>query len=384
MYFLSFIAKNLSRRPARTALTVLGLSVAVGSMVALLGISHNVIRSVSESFDKRGVDLVVTAAGKPNQLNSDFGEGLVEQTLRIPNVVAVAPASVDYLDITRDSGNSIPVMVQGWKPDNYAFDQITILSGRALRADDAGKVMLGVTLADDTLGKKVGDAVTILDKQYEIVGVFRSFVVFENGGVIMPLGEAQKLSGKRITGFTVRVAKADLGSTAEVDAVKQAIGQLRDADDPTVRLSAQTSQEYSTTAPHLKILRAMAWMVSGVALLIGVIGMLNTMVMSVLERTQEIGILRAVGWPRGRVVKMVLGEAVLLGVAAAAVGTAGAVAVTYALSLSPKVNGFIEGGIAPVVVAQGLAVTVLLGLVGGAYPAVRAARLLPTEAIRHD
>lgn len=383
MYFAAFIAKNLTRRPARTALTVLGLAVAVGSMIALMGISHNVIRSVEESFDKRGVDLVVTAAGKTSQLNSDFSEDLVRQTEALPGVIGVAPATVDLLELTRDSGNSDSVMVQGWKPDNFAFDQITVLSGRSLQPGDTGKVMLGSKLADG-LGKGVGDSVTILGEKFEVVGVFRSFVVFENGGAILTLAEAQKLSGKRITGFSLRVAKSDPDSTAEVEAVKQAIGQLRDPKDPTVRLSAQTSQEYSMTAPHLKMLRAMAWMVSSVAILIGVIGMLNTMVMSVLERTQEIGILRAVGWPRRRVVAMVLGEAVLLGVAAAAVGSLGAVAVTYGLSLSPKVNGFIEGGIAPVVVAEGLAITVLLGLVGGAYPAVRAARLLPTEAIRHD
>lgn len=383
MYFVTFIARNLTRRPARTALTVLGLSVAVGSMVALLGISHNVDAAVRESFDKRNVDLVVTAAGKTSQLNSDFSEDLVRQAEALPNVIEVAPATVDLLDLTRDSGNSDPVMVQGWKPDNFGFAQMTVRSGRAIRAGDSGKVMLGGKLADG-LGKGVGDTVTILGERFEVVGVFDSFVVFENGGAILTLTEAQKLSGKRITGFSVRVAKTSPDSTAEVEAVKAAIGGLRDANDPTVRLSAQTSQEYSQTAPHLKMLRAMVWMVSAVAILIGVIGMLNTMVMSVLERTQEIGILRAVGWPRGRVVKMVLGEAVLLGVAAAAVGTAGAVAVTYGLSLSPKVSGFIEGGVAPVVVAQGLAVTVLLGLVGGAYPAVRAARLLPTEAIRHD
>ena len=125
-------------------------------------------------------------------------------------------------------------------------------------------------------------------------------------------------------------------------------------------------------------------MVSAIALVIGVISMLNTMVMSVLERTHEIGILRAVGWPKGRVVRMVLGEALFLGLAAAAVGAAGAVAMTYLLTQFPRVNGFIEGGIAPVVIAEGFGLTALIGLLGGLYPAIRAARLLPTEAIRHD
>ena len=116
-------------------------------------------------------------------------------------------------------------------------------------------------------------------------------------------------------------------------------------------------------------------MVSVIAMAIGVISMLNTMAMSVLERTQEIGILRAVGWTRWRVVRMVLGEAVMLGLAAAVVGTVGAIVATHVLAASPKVNGFIEAGIAPVVIAQGIGLTVLIGLIGGAYPAIRAARL---------
>jgi putative ABC transport system permease protein len=125
-------------------------------------------------------------------------------------------------------------------------------------------------------------------------------------------------------------------------------------------------------------------MVSAIAILVGVIGMLNTMVMSVMERTQEIGILRAVGWPRWRVIRMVLGEAVILALAAAAFGTLAAMAGTHLMAMSPKVRGFIQPGISLAVVAQGTAITLLIGLVGGLYPAFRAAQLLPTEAIRHD
>jgi putative ABC transport system permease protein len=112
--------------------------------------------------------------------------------------------------------------------------------------------------------------------------------------------------------------------------------------------------------------------------------MLNTMAMSVLERTQEIGILRAVGWPRRRVVMMVLGEAVVLGAMAAVLGALGAIVTTYLLSFSTRAGGFVEGGIAPWVILQGFGITILIGLLGGAFPALRASRLLPTEAIRHD
>lgn len=384
MYFLTFVAKNLLRRRTRSILTVLGLSVAVGSMVALLGISDNITTSVQQSFLKRGIDLVVTQAGKGSDLNSDFDQNLVDQARQIPGVTGVDEAVVDVFNLVRDSGRTDQVMLQGWRPDNAAFDDIEIVAGRKLRAGEKGKALLGSTLAGN-LGKGVGDTIRLgADATFEVVGVIKSFVVFEDGAVTLTLADAQELTGKKVTGFSVRVAKSAPGSLAEVEAVQQKVEALRDPSDPSVRLSARTPDSYVNSVTHLRITRAMAWMVSAMGMLIGVIGMLNTMVMSVVERTQEIGILRAVGWPPGRVVRMILGESLLLGLAAAAVGTAGAVAVSYALTLFPQVNGFVEGGIAPVVMAEGLGITLLIGLLGGLYPSVRAARLLPTEAIRHD
>ena len=128
----------------------------------------------------------------------------------------------------------------------------------------------------------------------------------------------------------------------------------------------------------------MAWLTSAVAVLIGGFGMLNTMLMSVLERVGEIGVLRAIGWRKSRVVRMVLGEALLLSLAGAALGAAGAVGLTRWLSTFPAVGGLIAGNIAPVVLGEGFAVALALALLGGVYPAYRAARLLPTEALRHE
>jgi putative ABC transport system permease protein len=197
------------------------------------------------------------------------------------------------------------------------------------------------------------------------------------------LEDGRKLTGLRISGFSVRVVPGP-DHEARVERVRHRIEALRDPEDTSVRLTAQKPAEFVRSLSQLKLVRAMSWIVSAIALLIGVISMLNTMVMSVLERTQEIGILRAVGWPRGRIVRMVLGESVVLGLAAAVVGVGAAIGGLYVLTLSPKVNGFIEPRVSAEVLAQGVGITALIGLLGGAYPAVRAARLLPTEAIRHD
>src|SRR5699024_7569541 len=101
-------------------------------------------------------------------------------------------------------------------------------------------------------------------------------------------------------------------AAAEVEAVKRRIEALRDPDDPSVRLTANSPEEYVQSVSQLQLIRAITWLVSAIALAVSVISLLNTMTMSVMERTQEIGILRAVGWPRMRVIRMILGEAALL------------------------------------------------------------------------
>jgi putative ABC transport system permease protein len=390
MYFITFIAKNLFRRPGRTVLTIIGLAVAIGAVIALLGISDNVKRSVASSFDQRRIDLVVTQAGRSTGLNSDFRQWFVDRVREMPDVEAVSEAVVNLIDVTRETGYSDQVMIQGWRPDNFAFDDIQIITGRKIEEGDKQVVMLGSTLAQN-LNKKVGDTVvfgaydpTNLENQYKVIGIYKSAIVFEDGGAILPLEEARKLTGMNVTGFSVRVKKPSPDSSAEIDAVKTKIEALRDPEDPSVRLNAQTPQSYVDSVSQLKLVNAISWLVSAIGLIVGVIGMLNTMVMSVIERTQEIGILRAVGWPPRRVMAMVLGESLLLGLAAAILGTVGAILATHVLTLFPQVNGFIEGGIAPNVIVEGLIFTVAIGLLGGAYPAFRAARLLPTEAIRHE
>jgi putative ABC transport system permease protein len=389
-YFSTFILKNLTRRPTRTVLTILGLALATASMITLLGISNNAERAVQTSFEQRGIDLIVQQAGRSSGFNSDFTEYFVDETKKIPGVKQVASAVVNLIDVTRDSGYSDQVLIQGWNKDNFGFEVLDIISGRKFEPGEIHKVMLGNSLAKN-LNKKVGDTIVFgrqdsrnNENVYEVVGIYKSGIVFQDGSAVVSIADGRRLTGMRVTGFSVRVDKSNPDSIAEIEAVREKIEALQDPQDPSVQLSAQTPATFITSLSHLRMVKALTWVVSIVAMLIGMIGMLNTMAMSVLERTQEIGILRAVGWPPRRVLRMILGEATLLSLIAAAVGTAGAWVGLHLLTLSPKVNGFIEGRLAPVVIAEGIAITLLIGLLGGMFPAFRAARFLPTEAIRHD
>jgi putative ABC transport system permease protein len=307
----------------------------------------------------------------------------------MPDVEGVDAALVSLPLVERVStGSAVTgVLVQGWLPENFGYQDMRIVAGRKLTEEDTGqwRCLLGVTLADN-LKLGVGGEIRIEGKVFTVVGVFESINVFENGAIITLLKDFQKVSGRKdvVTGFSLRVRKSADHPDADVERVKQKIESLTDEEGNPYKLSASPPKEYLDKSAHIEMTRAMAWVVSAVALFIGVISMTNTMAMAVLERTQEIGILRAIGWPRRRIILMVLGEALFLSLAAGAIGAAGAVALTYVLTLFPLGSAFVEGGISPRILAQGIGITVAMGLVGGSYPAFRAARLLPTEAIRHD
>jgi putative ABC transport system permease protein len=191
----------------------------------------------------------------------------------------------------------------------------------------------------------------------------------------MPIDELQRLMNTRlVTAFSISVDHPD--EPAEIAAVERRIHEM----DSTLMPLAVT--DFVDNIQLIRLARSVAWAVSAIALVIGAIGMLNTMVMSVAERVREIGTLRAIGWTRRRVMSIILCESILLSIAGAALGTIAAVVLTKYLSGFRLTSGVIQGQIAPIVMLQGVLVAILVGISGAAYPAFWGASQPPTEAMR--
>ena len=154
-------------------------------------------------------------------------------------------------------------------------------------------------------------------------------------------------------------------------------------DVPNVATISSVS-EYGKVDQGYEILDAIELAISLLAVGIGAIGVTNTMVMSVFERTREIGILRAVGWSRRRVMSAVLAESLVLcglaAVAGVAIGTVAGGRVTRV----PQIANLVEPAYEPAVYVRAIAIGLIVGVAGAAYPAVRATRLTPMEALRHE
>jgi putative ABC transport system permease protein len=196
--------------------------------------------------------------------------------------------------------------------------------------------------------------------------------------MVISLPNLQRLMDRpgQVTGFAVSVAEPDNAALIERVA--------KDIEAVSPGLTAMSIKDHVAGISQLRAVQGMAWLTALIGLIVGTIGVLNTMFMSVMERTREIGILRAIGWRRGRIVRMILSESLLVSLIGAAVGTIGAVLLTRFVSSLPVASGAIEGIIPWRVIAEGWVLALLVGFVGAAYPAYRSARLLPTSALRHD
>jgi putative ABC transport system permease protein len=386
MRFTQFICKNVLRRKVRSTLTGVGVAVAIAAVVALLGVSSGFEQSSREMLTGHGVDLIIQRIGSGTFDTTRLDESIGKQLAALPEVGGVTPLLNDTVKLNNDP---LGVPLEGLPPGSFALkdfeNRIIPGKGRGLEPSDRDSVILGTILARN-LDKNPGDMVDIESKKFKVVGIYQGSSILENRGAVAHLAELQDLMDRagQVSEFQIMLKPGTAGDQQAVDRVKAEIKDLRGADGKPYHLGAMTTEQYVDNDNGIKLAGAMAWMTSAIALVIGAIGMLNTMIMSVLERTQEIGILRAIGWRKARVMRMILGESFALSLGGAVAGTALAIFLTRVVSRLPAAEGLVRPDVSVRVIITGFLLSLLLGLIGGAYPAIRGASLAPTEALRYE
>lgn len=375
MWFTSVILANLSGRPARSLLTLSGIAIAVAAVVSLLGVVRGFERSLLELYQGRGIDVMVQQAGRLQMTSSSLPESLGEQIAQVEGVAAVHPALIEVLSLLQD--DMMGVVVQGWQPESTPVRQLKLAAGQAFTDPEARQVIVGQRLAA-ALGVQPGASIDLIEGEtFEVVGVFESNNVFDSGSMFVPLQALQRLMLREdeVTMFAVVAHDRDPD-------LLRALAERIGASD--TKLEAQVADEMAQKSTEIRVARSFAWLTSVIAVSIGSVGMLNTMMMAVFERTREIAMLRALGWRRRRVIAMVLGEATLLSILGAVIGIVLAVVLVRFLANLPASGRLVEGDIPLQIMAQGFVLALLLGLIGGVYPAWSASRLAPVEGLRHD
>lgn len=376
MWFTTFLLKNLRRRPLRSILTITAVALGVGAVVSLVGIATGFKASFLELYGRVGIDLLVIKGRVGRQLESGIPESMCDRILAIDGVEEVIPGLNDVISFPNE--DLYMVVVNGLVPESKVFEHFQLKQGRFLRRDDKRSVMLGAILAEN-LGKNVGEDIEVYeDEVFQIVGIFETFNVIESGSLVMPMSELQPLMGREGQVLGISVMASDNTTAEELGVIRGKIESLESG------IVARPAREHVDGLTEIQMASAMAWLTSAIALVIGGVGVMNTMVMTVQERTREIGVLRAIGWRRRRVIQMILSESLILGTIGALFGILGAILLVRFLVSLPTVNGLLDGRIQPIVIVYGVALAMVVGLLGGLVPALIASRMTPTAALRQE
>ena len=371
MPFLLLIVRNLLRQKIRTGLTILGMSIGITAVVALGVLTHSVRATTNELLQAGNSDFSIGRAGSADLTFSILTEQDIAKVEAYPEVAHVSGV---LLAISKVGSNPYFVQV-GIEPEDLAFFETPLVAGRRLAADAPTEIMLGNEAARQ-LGAEVGEQVDVRGQTFSVVGVYRTGAVYLDGGAVLPLAAVQTYERKEGL-YTLLYVLVTPGT--DIDALAQQIET--DHSDLATLVDVDDVGEVDQ---GLEILDAVNLAITVLALFIGGIAVMNTMVMAVFERTREFGILRALGWRTRRILQMVVGESLLLCLFASALGSALAVGLTRLIVLVPTIRAFISPEYTADVFLRGLAVGVGVALLGAIYPAWRAASFSPAQAIRYE
>jgi putative ABC transport system permease protein len=383
MWFLTLVFKNVFKRKVRSALTCTGIAFAICAVVTMVGMAVGFEKAFSGTYEKHGVDIIVSRANSPQRLAGQLDEKLIQRLRELPGIDHIEPFLCDVT--TFDESNIAIVYILGWLPEGTMMtENLRLTAGRHMLPTDKHATLLGPEVAL-SLGKKVGDTIEMYGTEFTVIGTFEGTNMVENTTALVSLRDLQQLLGvpQRVTFFLIRTEKQSQSQESVKD-VCERINALKDDKGKTLGLTALPTQDHARSHIELQVVRGMAWSTSFIALLIGIIGVLNTLMISVAERTSEIGTLRAVGWRKRRIVRMIVSESLVLYCIGAPLGILLSLALTAVLSRMEGTSNFIPGVVGYDIMAEGCALAFVASLVGSLYPAVRAARLLPTEALHHE
>ena len=368
MTWAGLVLKNLLRRPVRTGLTVAGVAIGVGLIVALLSITSGVKNTANELIHVGRSDFGLFQAGASDLTRSLLPEEVAAKVKRDRGVKDVARIFI-RVGTVEDQDS---FLLFGFVPNELTTRRMVVLDGRHAQGSEA---MLG-DLAARELHLGAGDTVHVGKRPFRIAGVYHSGDRFVDLGAVLPLRVVQGIAERpnEVTTVTITVK---VGEKPQVvaDRIERTIPGIVAVVEPGQAVRIDTSSRLIVTA---------GWIFSLLALIIGGIGVTNTMAMSVYERIREIGIMRAVGWNSRRIAMLIVSEALGIGLAALAIGLfagwGAAVLFVDHSSLSDLTQADFTGS----VFAWGLAFALGVGLAGALYPAWRAISLTPIEALRRE
>ena len=368
--FLKLIVTNLRRHRIRSFISIAGIAFSVAAMLTVVTILQGAVGMFSGILSSDS-EIIVFERNVSDLFFSNVPASAMEEIAGWPMVSHADPvlfgvvSSADHPIITcfgvtaDDARIRKATWVQG---DRFAFAQ---------HSDD---VVLGERAAE-LLGARLGEQVPIGHGVFHVIGIVKTANGFEDGGVFMPLNSAQSFFHKEGTSsvITIKLRNKDDAALFK-NMVKSKFPDLIGLED------AEFTRSYS----QFKILKATAWAVGGCGLLLGGLGVANTMIMSVFTRIREIAILRVNGFSHIQIAGMIFGESAVVSLVGAVLGLLTGTCLLVILKQLPALHGYVDVSVQPVVMLIVILLALSTGIAGALYPATYAIRVRAVEALRFE
>ena len=372
MPFLSLIGRNVLTRRVRAGLTGLAVAIAIMTVVALGVLTHSLRRTAISVLRTGSADFTIAQKGVSDVLYSSLDEGQIQRLKAYPEVDSVVGVLVAAVKLDSDHPFFLELGIQ---PEELPPFGVQVVAGRPYTATATDEVMLGYRAAQD-LHKNIGDTINIDGNNFKVVGIFSTGQVFGDSASMLPLTTLQA-NERKPGNVTLAFVKVKPGTDIA------ALRQRMENDNPELA-TVRTESEFGRVDRNLSLISAANVGITILALVIGAIGVMNTMVMSVFERTREFGVLRAVGWTRARVISLVVGEALLISIIGAAAGVMFGFVAIKGIQRVPELVGVFQPDYPASIFGRALGLAIGMAFIGALYPAIRAALLEPMDALRHE
>jgi putative ABC transport system permease protein len=413
-YIVKLSAQSFMHKQLRSWLTILGIVIGVAAVVSILSLSTGARQVIASQLGGLGADIVSVSPGFSRAQGfggGGFGEGGTSQNANlttrdleaiksVPGVKAVDGMISERLDVSY-LAQSATLNVQGVDPLPWTQMQTsTLASGRLLTPGDANSVVIGSRVASGLFKQDVllNSVITIEGKPFRVVGIFQSSGGFGGGdnAIYMPIDAARTV----ITSVEPNQFSSIQVQVSDVNAVNETTNAIESKLLITRHVSGSTKDFTVTSAQSIQqsissVLGTLSLFLAGIAaisLLVGAIGIANTMFMSVMERTKQIGILKALGTTNLEIMELFTMEAAIVGLIGGLLGVFSGFIVSgligelgmSVVSLGGRGGNMSLSVITPELALLAVGFSVLIGVVAGLLPARRASKLQPTTALRYE
>jgi ABC-type antimicrobial peptide transport system permease subunit len=361
--------QSLWQRTTRTLLTLFAIALTVGSILALESIVNGAGAELGNMISGGDAEIAIRQADIADTSLSAIDERIVDRIAALPEVHSVSGMVMNAVMLPETSGF---MLLLGYAPNEFAIRQFNITEGQRINSNH--QIMIGITIAEAT-NKDVGDTMDISGQRFKIVGIFENGIGWQDMSGVISLRDAQAFAGRprKVTMLVV-----------DVEDPRNTPSLVEEINTRFPEVHAAASGEFVEQMPDMENADGMLNGISILAIAVGGVGVLNTMLMSILERTREIGVLRALGWRRRAILSLILREALLLGLLGGAASILIALLMVTAMQAIPTFGEALQPEWTLDIFLRAILIAIVLGLFGGLLPAYRATRLQPVEALRYE